>query len=58
MLCSKRQINGEDFINFHGFLKKYELKVDSAQECFGTFFGGDLNQSEKFSETKQPLNIS
>ena len=39
-LCSKRQINGEDFINFHGFLKKYELKVDSAQERFGTFFGG------------------
>ena len=24
-LCSKRQINGEDFINFHVFLKKYEL---------------------------------
>ena len=24
-LCSKRQINGEDFVNFRGFLKKYEL---------------------------------
>ena len=26
-LCSKRQINGEDFINFRGFLEKYELYV-------------------------------
>ena len=26
-LCSKCQINGEDFINFRGFLKKYELYV-------------------------------
>ena len=24
-LCSKHQINGEDFTNFRGFLKKYEL---------------------------------
>ena len=24
-LCSKRQINGEDFLNFHGILRKYEL---------------------------------
>ena len=25
MLYSKGQINGEDFVNFHGFLKEYEL---------------------------------
>ena len=25
MLCSKRQINIEDFVNFRGFCKKYEL---------------------------------
>ena len=24
-VCSKRQINGEDFVNFRGRLKKYEL---------------------------------
>ena len=24
-LCSKRQINGEDFVNFRGLLRKYEL---------------------------------
>ena len=24
-LCSKRQINGEDFPNFRGLLRKYEL---------------------------------
>ena len=24
-LCSKRQINGEDFFNFHGLLRKYKL---------------------------------
>ena len=24
-LCSKRQIDGEDFVNFHGLLRKYEL---------------------------------
>ena len=24
-LCSKRQINGEDFVNFCGLLRKYEL---------------------------------
>ena len=26
MVCSKRQINGEDFVNLRGFLKKYELQ--------------------------------
>ena len=26
MLCSKCQINGEDFVNFRGLLIKYELK--------------------------------
>ena len=25
MLCSKRQIEGEDFVNFRGLLRKYEL---------------------------------
>ena len=25
MLCSKRQIDGEDFVNFRGLLRKYEL---------------------------------
>ena len=25
MLCSKRQIDGEDFANFRGLLRKYEL---------------------------------
>ena len=24
-LCSKRQIDGEDFVNFCGLLRKYEL---------------------------------
>ena len=24
-LCSKRQIDGEDFVNFRGILRKYEL---------------------------------
>ena len=24
-LCSKRQIDGEDFLNFHGLLRKYEV---------------------------------
>ena len=24
-LCSRRQIDGEDFVNFHGLLRKYEL---------------------------------
>ena len=24
-LCSKRQIDGEDFVNFRGLLRKYEL---------------------------------
>ena len=24
-LCSKRQINGEDFVNFRGLLEKYKL---------------------------------
>jgi hypothetical protein len=27
MLCSKRQIEGEDFINFCGLFRKYELYV-------------------------------
>ena len=26
-LCSKCQINGEDFVNFCGLLRKYELKM-------------------------------
>jgi hypothetical protein len=26
-LCSNRQINGEDFINFRGFLKRYDLYI-------------------------------
>ena len=26
-LCSKRQIDGEDFVNFHGLLRKYELYI-------------------------------
>ena len=25
-LCSKHQIDGEDFVNFRGFLRKYELQ--------------------------------
>ena len=25
ILCSKRQIDGEDFVNFCGLLRKYEL---------------------------------
>ena len=25
MLCSKRQINGEDFVNFCAILRKYEV---------------------------------
>ena len=25
MLCSKRQIDGEDFVNFRGLLRKYNL---------------------------------
>ena len=25
MLCSKCQIEGEDFVNIHGLLRKYEL---------------------------------
>ena len=24
-VCNKRQIDGEDFVNFRGLLKKYEL---------------------------------
>ena len=24
-VCSKRQIDGEDFVNFRGLLRKYEL---------------------------------
>ena len=29
MLCSKRQIDGEDFVNFCGLLKKYELYINN-----------------------------
>ena len=25
MICSKREINGEDFVSFCGLLRKYEL---------------------------------
>ena len=28
-LCSKRQIDGEDFVNFHGLLKKYEISLQA-----------------------------
>ena len=28
-LCSRHQIDGEDFVNFHGLLRKYELYVCS-----------------------------
>ena len=27
-LCSKRQIAGEDFVNFRGLLRKYEMQYD------------------------------
>ena len=28
-VCSKCQIDGEDFVNFHGLLKKYELYLSA-----------------------------
>ena len=28
-LCSKRQIDGEDFVNFRGLLRKYELYIQT-----------------------------
>ena len=28
MLCSKRQIDGEDFVNFRGLLRQYELYIN------------------------------
>ena len=30
-LCSKRQIDGEDFVNFRGLLRKYELYLKFSQ---------------------------
>ena len=36
-LCSKRQIDGEDFVNFLGFLRKYEL-CELLDNLFGWFF--------------------
>ena len=39
-LCSKRQIDGEDFVNFRGLLRKYELYespfnlMSKGVECF------------------------
>ena len=35
-LCSKRQIDGEDFVNFRGLLRKYELylQMPVANSCF------------------------
>ena len=32
-LCSKRQIDGEDFVNFRGLLRKYELYLNKMNEC-------------------------
>ena len=32
-LCSKRQINGEDFVNFRGLLRKYELNEKTTIIC-------------------------
>ena len=29
-LCSKRQIDGEDFVNFRGLLRKYELYTNKS----------------------------
>jgi hypothetical protein len=37
-LCSKCQINGEDFVNFCGLLRKYELQASCS-------FGGPKNPS-------------
>ena len=41
MLCSKRQIDSEDFVNFHGLLRKYELYNKNGEtgrtQCSKTF---------------------
>ena len=42
-LCSKRQIDGEDFVNFRGLLRKYELYstkiIWTVQNHFGPIEG-------------------
>ena len=32
MLCCKRQMGGEDFVNFRGLLRKYELYHNISQD--------------------------
>ena len=34
-LCSKCQIDGEDFINFYGLLRKHELYIFIRLDIFG-----------------------
>ena len=54
-LCSKSQIDGEDFVNFYGLLRKYELYLLSSLPlqngcfiiCFVKKVDNNLQQSVK-----------
>jgi len=45
-VCSKRQIDGEDFVNFRGLLRKYE-RYSVASKQVGYFFQIFVTFSEK-----------
>ena len=63
MLCSKRQINGEDFANFRGLLRKYELYIlctrylNEMHAWFKTTVCGEYSSHQKNCPT-QKLEIT
>ena len=57
-LCSKCQIDGEDFVIFCGLLRKHELYQPKRKGAQGRDLApifGDLSRSEKLPEIKPPL---
>ena len=56
-LCGKRQINGEDLINFRGFPKKYEVYLRQAAPNFAYSFIMFEDETFKHTNLFQPTHL-
>ena len=57
-LCSKCQIDGEDFVNFCGLLSKHELYNHKQERMSSSYYYKQANKQTFFLSPRQPQPFS